>query len=202
VQAKERQHHILVTVGDAGGVDVAEVAAALSIRRDLWVLERYGPVRRGHLPHRRSGVTPAGGPAPRRCRDGVHRRGLTARLIAEALPVDRPLTVVTGSPPTAAVLGADEATTVLLLGGRVRGGGCQLVAKRMGINVHDGRYYRLGWCAGWPIGSRTGAQQMPAPGGSRAPFRPDRWRVGGSVRCLVDRWVRVGVRVCGVGRWG
>jgi DeoR/GlpR family transcriptional regulator of sugar metabolism len=47
--------------------------------------------------------------------------GFTPQLIAETLPVNRPLTVVTASLPTAAVLAANESITVLLLGGRVRG---------------------------------------------------------------------------------
>nr|WP_275941268.1 transcriptional regulator [Planosporangium flavigriseum] len=48
--------------------------------------------------------------------------GFTPQLIAEALPIDRSLTVVTASLSTAAMLSAaSTSTTVLLLGGRVRG---------------------------------------------------------------------------------
>jgi DeoR family fructose operon transcriptional repressor len=47
--------------------------------------------------------------------------GFTPQLIAEALPTDRPLTVVTASLPTAALLSASPTFTVLMLGGRVRG---------------------------------------------------------------------------------
>jgi DeoR/GlpR family transcriptional regulator of sugar metabolism len=41
--------------------------------------------------------------------------------LGEALSPDRPLTVVTASLPTAAILAANEAVTVLLVGGRVQG---------------------------------------------------------------------------------
>src|SRR5262249_38459998 len=47
--------------------------------------------------------------------------GFTPQLIAEALPPGRPLTVVTASLPTAALLATAGSVTVLLLGGRVRG---------------------------------------------------------------------------------
>src|SRR6185312_1451211 len=47
--------------------------------------------------------------------------GFTPQLIAEALPTDRPLTVVTASLSTAASLATANSITVLLLGGRVRG---------------------------------------------------------------------------------
>jgi DeoR family transcriptional regulator, fructose operon transcriptional repressor len=47
--------------------------------------------------------------------------GFTPQLIAEALPRDRPLTVVTASLTTAGGLATRENTSVLLLGGRVRG---------------------------------------------------------------------------------
>nr|WP_277349766.1 transcriptional regulator [Planosporangium thailandense] len=47
--------------------------------------------------------------------------GFTPQLIAEALPTDRQLTVVTASLSTAATLSTSTSNTVLLLGGRVRG---------------------------------------------------------------------------------
>ena len=47
--------------------------------------------------------------------------GFTPQLIAEALPTDRPLTVVTASLAVATVLADAEKTAVLLLGGRLRG---------------------------------------------------------------------------------
>ena len=45
----------------------------------------------------------------------------TPQLVAEALPRDRPMTVVTASLAVATVLAASERISVLLLGGRVRG---------------------------------------------------------------------------------
>ncbi|MBT2676279.1 DAK2 domain-containing protein, partial [Streptomyces sp. ISL-14] len=48
--------------------------------------------------------------------------GFTPQLIAEALPRDRPLTVVTASLPVAGALAEAENVSVLLLGGRVRSG--------------------------------------------------------------------------------
>lgn len=47
--------------------------------------------------------------------------GFTPQLIAEALPRDRPLTVITSSLTTAAGLAQSPEMTVLVLGGRVRG---------------------------------------------------------------------------------
>ena len=47
--------------------------------------------------------------------------GFTPQLIAEALPTDRPLTVLTASLPVATSLATAPNMTVLLLGGRVRG---------------------------------------------------------------------------------
>lgn len=47
--------------------------------------------------------------------------GFTPQLIAEALPADRTLTVITASLATASLLATRQRGTVLLLGGRVRG---------------------------------------------------------------------------------
>ncbi|OLB66956.1 MAG: transcriptional regulator [Actinobacteria bacterium 13_2_20CM_2_72_6] len=104
MRAEERQHRILALARSDGGVDVAKLAADLAVapetvRRDLRLLEQHGLIRRTH---------------------GIDE-GFTPQLIAEALPTDRPLTVVTASLPTAAVLAAAPSCTVLMLGGRVRG---------------------------------------------------------------------------------
>src|SRR5690606_10123522 len=48
--------------------------------------------------------------------------GFTPQLIAEALPRDRPLTVVTASLPVAGALAETGTISVLLLGGRARSG--------------------------------------------------------------------------------
>jgi DeoR family transcriptional regulator, fructose operon transcriptional repressor len=147
VQADERQHRILRSARESGSVDVGQLAAELSvaaetIRRDLRMLERNGLVRRTH-----GGAYPVETArfettlAVRTTRRVPEKRriaaaavaqigdaetvfideGFTPQLIAEALPAGRPLTVVTASLPTAAVLAANESMTVLLLGGRVRG---------------------------------------------------------------------------------
>jgi DeoR family transcriptional regulator, fructose operon transcriptional repressor len=147
VQAEERQHRILATARGDGGVDVSKLAADLSvapetIRRDLRILEQHGLIRRTH-----GGAYPVETArfettlAMRTTRRVPEKRriaaaavelladaetlfideGFTPQLIAEALPTDRPLTVVTASLTTAAVLADSSSITVLMLGGRVRG---------------------------------------------------------------------------------
>ena len=128
-------------------MDVAALAAELSVspetvRRDLRVLEDRGLVRRTH-----GGAHPvesAGFETTLAARTTRHvpqkariataavellgeadtvfvDEGFTPQLIAEALPQDRPLTVVTASLTTAGPLAEREHAQVLLLGGRVRG---------------------------------------------------------------------------------
>jgi DeoR/GlpR family transcriptional regulator of sugar metabolism len=147
VRAHERQHRILTSARADGGVDVGKLTAELgvapeTVRRDLRVLERNGLIHRTH-----GGAYPVETArfetslAMRTTRRVPEKRriaaaaveligdaetlfideGFTPQLIAEALPIDRPLTVVTASLPTAVVLAAVESVTVLLLGGRVRG---------------------------------------------------------------------------------
>jgi DeoR family fructose operon transcriptional repressor len=147
VSAEDRQHQILSLARSQGEVDVLKLAAELgvapeTIRRDLRQLEQHGLVRRTH-----GGAYPVETArfettlAARTTRRVVEKRriaaaaagllgdaetvfvdeGYTPQLIAEALPADRPLTVVTASLGTAALLAGSPSTTVLLLGGRVRG---------------------------------------------------------------------------------
>jgi DeoR/GlpR family transcriptional regulator of sugar metabolism len=126
---------------------VAKLATELSaapetIRRDLRVLERHGLVRRTHggaYPVESAGFESS---LETRTTRRVHDKrriaaaavgligdaetlfideGFTPQLIAEALPKDRSLTVITASLTTAAGLASAPAVTVLLLGGRVRG---------------------------------------------------------------------------------
>jgi DeoR family transcriptional regulator, fructose operon transcriptional repressor len=145
--AEERQRHIAVAARAAGRVDVAELSVELevtteTIRRDLSVLERHGILRRVHggaIPVERLGFEPA---LPTRNtamtteKDRIAKAALaelpdegailldavttTARL-AELLPPDRPLTVLTNSLPIALALVARPYLTVMLVGGRVRG---------------------------------------------------------------------------------
>src|SRR5262245_52392032 len=130
-----------------GGVEVTSLAAELAaapetVRRDLRLLEQHGLIRRTHggaYPTETAAFettlamrTTRRVPEKRRIAAAAVEQlgdaetifvdeGFTPQLIAEALPAGRPLTVVTASLPTAAVLAAAESATVLLLGGRVRG---------------------------------------------------------------------------------
>jgi DeoR family fructose operon transcriptional repressor len=148
VDAEERRRGILEQARRAGSVDVAKLSADLgvskeTVRRDLHALEEHGLVRRTH-----GGAYPvesAGFETTLAFRTTMHvpeksriataaadllgdaetvfvDEGFTPQLIAEALPRDRPLTVVTASLAVASGLATREHTTVLLLGGRVRGG--------------------------------------------------------------------------------
>lgn len=147
MSAEERQHRILALARSRGDVDVGALAADLAvapetIRRDLRQLEQHGLVRRTH-----GGAYPVETArfettlAARTTRRVPEKRriaaaavgllgdaetvfideGFTPQLIAEALPTDRSLTVVTTSLSTASVLATTSSATVLLLGGRVRG---------------------------------------------------------------------------------
>lgn len=148
MDAEERRRAILELARRTGSVDVAKLSAEFgvskeTVRRDLRVLEEHGLVRRTH-----GGAHPvesAGFETTLAFRTTMHvpeksriaeaaaellgdaetlyiDEGFTPQLIAQALPRDRPLTVVTASLATAGVLATWERTTVLLLGGRVRGG--------------------------------------------------------------------------------
>ncbi len=147
MQAEERQHRILSLARSDGGVDVGKLAADLSvapetIRRDLRLLEQHGLVRRTHggaypvetarfettLAMRTTRRVPEKRRIAKAAADQVADaetvfidEGFTPQLIAEALPTDRPLTIVTASLTTAAALADSTSFTVLMLGGRVRG---------------------------------------------------------------------------------
>jgi DeoR family fructose operon transcriptional repressor len=145
--AEERQQEILQLARTAGRVDVTALAESLAvtaetIRRDLTMLERAGLLRRVHggaIPVERIGFEPA-----LSARDAVLTTekeriakaalaelpddgavildaGSTTARLAQALPLDRELTVVVNSPVIAGLLGPRPNLNVLLLGGRVRG---------------------------------------------------------------------------------
>lgn len=145
--AEERQQLIVETAREAGRVDVAGLAERFSvtpetIRRDLTVLEREGLLRRVHggaMPIERLGFEPALG-----VRDTIRAAekeriakaalaevpaegvvlldaGTTTARLAEILPTDRDLTVVTNALPIAMLLAQRPGLTVLALGGRIRG---------------------------------------------------------------------------------
>jgi DeoR family fructose operon transcriptional repressor len=147
VYAPERHQQILAAARAEGRVDVSELSRTLSVtpetvRRDLTVLERHGLLRRVHggaIPVERFGFEP--GLADREGRlAGQKERiaklaldelpeggsvildaGTTTVRLAEMLPADKELTVVTHALPVAMVLANRPNISLHLLGGSVRG---------------------------------------------------------------------------------
>ncbi|WP_432053936.1 DeoR/GlpR family DNA-binding transcription regulator [Streptomyces sp. bgisy022] len=146
--AEERQREIVRLARATGSVDVTTLAADLgvakeTVRRDLRSLEDHGLVRRthggaypvesagfettlafratSHVPEKRR-VAAAAAELLGDAETVFIDEGFTPQLIAEALPTDRPLTVVTASLPVAGALAETGTVSVLLLGGRVRSG--------------------------------------------------------------------------------
>jgi DeoR family fructose operon transcriptional repressor len=162
---EERHAAIIERARTEGRVDVAELAAEFdvtpeTVRRDLTSLERHGLLRRVHggaIPVERLGFEP-----------GVHARdqqmaaekdriaqaaldelpaegailldaGTTTARLADMLPGDRELTVVTNAVPIAMTLSARSNVTVLTIGGRVRGRTLAMV-DAWALNALDGMY--------------------------------------------------------------
>lgn len=145
--AAERQQEIAARARAAGRVDVATLAEELgvtaeTVRRDLDALERQGLVRRVHggaLPVERLRFEPGVSERARSMAEEKERiakaaldylprggailldAGTTTARLAEQLPDDRELTVVTNALPIALTLSARPRLTVLTVGGRVRG---------------------------------------------------------------------------------
>lgn len=146
MDADGRQQRILGLARTKGRVEVADLADQLAIspetvRRDLRRLEEHGVLRRVH-----GGAYPvenAGFETQLSARVGVRvdekiriaraaigclsdessvfvDEGYTPQLVAESLPRDRGLTVLTASVPLAAAIAGRTDLTVILLGGRVR----------------------------------------------------------------------------------
>ncbi|HEY3752439.1 MAG TPA: DeoR/GlpR family DNA-binding transcription regulator [Pseudonocardiaceae bacterium] len=144
--AEERQRAFLERARAQGRVDVAQLATEFSVttetvRRDLTVLERHGLLRRVHggaIPVERLGFEPA-----LATRDAVMTSekdriakaslaeipaegailldaGSTTARLAEHLPADRELTVVTNSVTIAMALSTRPNLTLMLIGGRLR----------------------------------------------------------------------------------
>ncbi|WP_159943578.1 MULTISPECIES: DeoR/GlpR family DNA-binding transcription regulator [unclassified Nocardiopsis] len=144
--AEERQKVILERARRDGRVDVTGLAAEFdvtyeTIRRDLTALERHGVLRRVHggaIPVERLGFEPA-----LNVRDSVMTQekeriakaalaelpeegailldaGSTTGRLAEQLPADRELTVVTNSLSIALTLAPRTNINLMLLGGRLR----------------------------------------------------------------------------------
>ncbi|EST32562.1 transcriptional regulator [Streptomyces niveus NCIMB 11891] len=129
-------------------MEVTELATKLSVaketvRRDLHALEEHGLVRRTHggaypvesagyettlavrttrLVPQKSRIAAAAADLIGDAETVFIDEGFTPQLVAEALPRDRPLTVVTASLAVANGLADADKIAVLLLGGRVRGG--------------------------------------------------------------------------------
>ena len=145
--AAERQQRILEEARDQGRVEVTGLASVLgvtteTVRRDLTALERHGLLRRVHggaIPLDRLGFEPglstrdAVLTAEKECIAKAALKelppegailldaGTTTARLADALPADRVLTVVTNSLPIAMKLTGSPSLTILFLGGRVRG---------------------------------------------------------------------------------
>ncbi|HXW78419.1 MAG TPA: DeoR/GlpR family DNA-binding transcription regulator [Acidimicrobiales bacterium] len=145
--ARERQREILAVARENGRVDVTSAAgrfgvAAETIRRDMKALERNGLIRRSYgsaYPVVRSVFETD--LASRETNHPIEKQriaeeavrhldeaetvfvdeGYLPQLLAQSLPLDRNLTVVTASLSAAAVLAPRPNYTVLLLGGLVRG---------------------------------------------------------------------------------
>ncbi len=145
---EERRHEIVRVARATGSVAVAALATRLgvakeTVRRDQRAVEDHGLVRRthggaypvesagfettlafratSHVPDKRR-IAAAAADLLGDAETVFVDEGFTPRLIAEALPRDRPLTVVTASLPVAGALAEADNVCVLLLGGRVRSG--------------------------------------------------------------------------------
>ncbi len=145
--AEERQAAIVDRARTEGRVDVAGLAeefdvTAETVRRDLTALVRHGVLKRVHggaIPVERLGFEPALAERVAAMGDEKERiaqaalqelpdegailldAGTTTARLAEILPTDRLLTVVTNALPIASSLASRPNLTVMTLGGRVRG---------------------------------------------------------------------------------
>jgi DeoR family transcriptional regulator, fructose operon transcriptional repressor len=144
--AEERLQLIVARARAQDRVDVAALAAELevtpeTVRRDLTSLERQGLLRRVHggaIPVERLGFEPAVGQRAEHHQEEKDRiakaaiaelpaqgailldSGTTTARIAELLPLESELTVVTNSLPIALTLSVRPNLQVLITGGRVR----------------------------------------------------------------------------------
>ncbi|WP_225753049.1 DeoR/GlpR family DNA-binding transcription regulator [Actinotalea sp. Marseille-Q4924] len=145
--ATERQQQILELARRDGRVEVKDLAESFdvtteTVRRDLTLLERRGILRRTHggaIPVERLGFEPAVADREGRMAGQKERiakaaldevpdggailldAGTTTVRLAEMLPTDRELTVVTHALTVATVLATRPNVTLHLLGGTVRG---------------------------------------------------------------------------------
>jgi len=143
----ERRRYLLARARAEGRIEVTGSAEALrvsveTIRRDLKVLEDHGLVRREYgaaYPVESAGfesdlATREAEWLPEKRRIAAEAithiddaetlfidEGYTPQLLAQQLPAEVPLTIVTASLPIASMLALRPSCTVILLGGRVRG---------------------------------------------------------------------------------
>jgi DeoR family fructose operon transcriptional repressor len=143
----ERQRLIVEEARQVGRVEVTVLAARFdvtseTVRRDLTALERQGLLRRVHggaIPVERLGFEPGLDARAAAQTDQKERiakaalaelptegailidAGTTTGRLAEMLPADRELTVITNSLPIAMSLSGRPAITLLMIGGRIRG---------------------------------------------------------------------------------
>jgi DeoR family fructose operon transcriptional repressor len=144
--AAERQREIAERARGEGRVEVVALAALLdvsleTVRRDLGVLERRGVLRRTHggavpaellrfepeVAERQQERVAEKARIAERALEFVPRRGTvaldagtTTAALAEILPADRELTVLTNCLPIASLLASRPSIKVLIAGGRVR----------------------------------------------------------------------------------
>jgi DeoR/GlpR family transcriptional regulator of sugar metabolism len=147
VEAAERQDQILLRARADGRVDVGKLAvdlgvAAETVRRDLRQLVDRGVLQRVHggaypvesagfetnIAHRSSSLIAEKRRIGAAAAERLHGaetvyidEGVTPQFVAEALPPEVRLTVVTSSLLAATALAESPSVTVLLLGGRLRG---------------------------------------------------------------------------------
>lgn len=162
---EERHAAIIERARSEGRVDVAELAAEFdvtpeTVRRDLTSLERHGVLRRVHggaIPVERLGFEPGVSARDQQMAAEKDRiaeaalaelpdegailldAGTTTARLANRLPSDRELTVVTNAVPIAATLSARPNITVLTTGGRVRGRTLAMV-DAWALSALDGMY--------------------------------------------------------------
>jgi DeoR family transcriptional regulator, fructose operon transcriptional repressor len=146
--SRERQRQLLTLIRNRGHLNVTGVAVELGVsvettRRDLNVLEQHGLIRRSYgtaypvdsvgfetdLAHRSVELVAEKKRiaifAAQQLQDAESvfiDEGFLPLRIAEAMPIERKVTVVTASIPVAAELSPRPDYTVIMLGGRVRGG--------------------------------------------------------------------------------
>ncbi len=147
MEPDQRQRHILLRARTDGRVDVGGLASELevaveTVRRDLRQLVDRGLLQRVHggafpvesagfesnLKHRSTSLVPEKRRIAAAAVERLHGaetvyidEGVTPQYVAEALPHDRPLTVVSSSLLVANALADATSITVVLLGGRLRG---------------------------------------------------------------------------------